>query len=161
MNRGDTDAALDLFSDEKLGYGVLGSYATDKESLRRLLDWWVIGGNPDNTYRDCQSSGGRTTCIWDSYDGVCTQALGFDVIHYEITFAFHDDRISGMFGDVVGEEKPAVDAALAEMFGWAAESGLEEYLELLRAETASQRSGRKEGELLLEICQAYVQAMTE
>lgn len=155
INRGDTDAALDLFVDGELEYAVAGEYATDKEGLRYCLDYLATGANPQDTITGCQSEAEKVTCIRERY-GECL--LGFDALHVQMTFVFQDHKIRGMFGDVVSDQKAAFEAAVADMFGWLSENDPELGWEYESAYTASDRSGRKVGELVVEICREYMEA---
>jgi hypothetical protein len=158
MNRGDTDAALDLFVDEGLRYDVIGDYAGDKESLRYYMDWWPAGASPQDAFTGCQSEGEEVTCIWEKY-GECL--LGFDALRFQITFTFQDHRIQGMVGDIVKDQQAAFEAAFAGMFQWLAENDPALGRELESASTGSERSGRKAGELLAQICREYMEAKSE
>jgi len=163
MNRDDTDSAMDLFHEDGFVYSLRTQHSTDKKSLRYFLDEWAVLGSPNNTYRDCQSEGEQVTCILDCIgDGsVVAEAFGLDVIHYQVTFAFQDNKIREMIGDVVSDEAAAVDAAIGEVLDWALENIPETYLEHQRELAASDRSGRKVGELVVEMCREYVEAMSE
>lgn len=161
MNRGDTDVALDLFVDEGLRYKVWGAYAEDKESLRYWLDFFIGIGHPDNTHRDCQSAGEEVVCILDFYDGVCLEAIGFDVMHFEITFTFQNGKIRAMSGDIVSDEKAAIEAAIFKKNGWAAENVPEKWREFQSFIETTEGSGREFAELDKEICGEYLEAMSK
>jgi hypothetical protein len=161
MNRGDTDGALDLFVDEGLRYQVWGAYAEDKESLRYWLDYFIGVGHPDDTHRDCQSAGEEVVCIQDFYDGVCLEAFGLDVMHFEITFAFQNGKIRAMSGDIVNAEKVAFYAEKAKKDGWAAENVPEMWRKFLSLIGTMEGSGRELAELDLEICGEYLEAMSK
>jgi hypothetical protein len=161
MNHGDTDAALDLFVDEGLRYHVWGAAAEDKDSLRYCLDFYIGIGNPDNTYRDCQTEGDKVTCTWDTYDGVCYEAFGISVLHFHVTFTFQDHRIRGMVGDIVSGEKATLEAAIAKKNAWAAVNLPEKFREFQSFFEPSGRSGREFAELDLEICAEYLEAMSQ
>jgi hypothetical protein len=161
MIRGDTDGALDLFVDEGLRYEVWGAYAEDKESLRYWLDFFIGVGHPDDTHRDCQSAGEEVVCIQDFYDGVCLEAFGLDVMHFEITFAFQNGKIRAMSGDIVNDEKVAFYAAKAKKDEWAAENVPEMWQEFLSFIGTMEGSGRELAELDLEICGEYLEAMSK
>ena len=161
MNRGDTDAALDLFVDEGLRYQVWGASAEDKEGLRFWLGWFIGMGHPDDTYRDCEPAGEEVVCIQDTYDGVCLEAFGFDVLHYEITFTFQNDKIRAMSGDIVRDEKAALEAAIAKKNEWAAENVPEMWQKWMSFYVTMEGSGREWAELDLEICGEYLEAMSE
>ena len=161
MNRGDTDVALDLFVDEGLRYEVWAAYAEDKESLRYWLDWFIGVGHPDTTHRDCQSAGEEVVCILDNYDGVCLEAFGLDVMHFEITFTFQNGKIRAMSGDIVSDEKAAIMAWIAKKNEWAAENVPEKMREFQSFIETTEGSGREFAELDMEICGEYLEAMSK
>jgi len=157
MNQGDTDAALELFVDQGLDFTLWGASAEDKEGLRFYLDFFVGVGHPEDGYRDCQSEGDTVTCILETYDGICLEAFGMEVMHYRVAFKFQDHRIRSVLGDIVSEEKPGVEAAIRKKNTWLAANRPEKY-RALQDPISSALTGREWAELDLELCRDYLEA---
>jgi hypothetical protein len=156
--RGDTDAALDLFVDEGLGFDVKGFYAGDQDELRRVLDVWAGIDVSEGGIRDCQSKDSRLTCTWYLRD-ICTRSHGLDAIHIPITFMFQDQKIRFVSGQSAGEEAVADEEGKRKVRAWAAANRPEEYQ--MYTDPASGLTAREWGELVAGLCRDYVEATSQ
>ena len=137
---------------------MLDEFTSDKESLHHYIEWWSTGASPQDAFTGCQTEGEEVTCIWEKY-GECL--LGFDALRFEITFTFQDHRIRGMFGSMVAEQQPEYAAAVDKVFAWLPENDPELGREFANATMAPDYPGRKSGELLVQICREYTEAVLE
>ena len=162
MNRGDTDAALDLFVDKELTVIANGGYAEDKETLRYYLDHYAGMANPEDQFQDCQPEGEGVTCVWSRHDGVCLEALGIGVEHFRVTFLFQDHKIRSMVGWRVLDEVTAYAEASGKMYTWA-DANIPEKMWKFTAFVVrlGPPSGWEWAELELEICRDYMEAASE